>query len=80
MQRDQSQDLEKKHDLPLALGRVNETPHNIPHGPWRLIILAIALFACLFAGWSDKTPNDTRSTFLSIGSAIITGLIRPFDR
>jgi hypothetical protein len=46
MQSDQSQDLEKKHDLPLAPGKVNETPHNIPHGPGRLIILAIALFGC----------------------------------
>lgn len=80
MQSDQSQDLEKKHDLRLALGKVNETSHSIPHGPFRLGILALALFGCLVAGWSDKTPNDTRSTFLSIGSAIITGLIRPFDR
>jgi hypothetical protein len=57
-----------------------EVRHPIPHGQSRLIILSLALAACLWAGISTNTPSDTRSTFLSIASAIITGLIRPFDR
>jgi hypothetical protein len=65
--------------LDVAKGDVKETAH-IPHGKERLFVCGAALAFCLFAGFSAKTPQDTRSTFLSIGSAIITALVRPFDR
>ena len=71
---------ENKVPLEKVEGKLEESLHNIPHGNWRLFILSVALGFCLYAGFSKNTPNDTRSTFLSIGSAIITGLIRPFDR
>jgi len=61
-------------------GDVNVKDHPIPHGQWRLGILSIALAGCLVAGWSSSTPSDSRTTFLSMASAIITALVRPFDR
>ena len=70
----------QERSLEFSLGKPTEQSHNIPHGSGRLIIISIALGFCLFAGFAKNTPSDTRTTFLSIASAIVTALIRPFDR